>query len=196
MSLAEKPAPAETDERLLRQHAQGDTYAFAQLLERHRQRVANLVRCRLGFNSLWVDDVAQDVFLQLHRTASRFEGRSTFKTWLFALTLNVCRDHVRRERRGGESLTIDDDKVLRRLMCESLSPLEELERSERDAIVRRAIAELTPTYRVVLQLRDCEDLTYEQIAEVLDIPVGTVRSRLHNARTALADSLAALLGRT
>jgi RNA polymerase sigma-70 factor (ECF subfamily) len=197
MTFAPKPAAIDSDEYLLRRHIDGDTRAFEELLERYRQPVVNLVRSRLGHNSPWLEDVAQDVFLQLHRSARSFECRSTFKTWLFRLTLNVCRDHLRRERRNGDVLTqAVDDSQLDLLPCDSLSPLEMLERTERETLIRGAIQELGPMHRVILQLRDLEELTYDDIAEVLDVPAGTVRSRLHNARVALAKSLSALFRRT
>jgi len=142
--------------------------------------------------------VAQDVFLQVHRRARSFEGRSAFNTWLFGVALNVCRDHIRRERRVVRTSAVEagDDKALALLPSESLDPLEFLERTERDALIRSAIERLTPTQRTVLQLRDLEDMTYDEIAHVLAVPVGTVRSRLHNARAALAQALASCLRRS
>jgi RNA polymerase sigma-70 factor (ECF subfamily) len=197
MTPAAKPVPIDTDEQLVRRHAEGDDKAFSQLLDRYRQPVVRLVRNRVGYDSPWVEDVAQDAFLQLHRSARSFEGRSTFKTWLFRLTLNVCRDHLRRERRNGDALMHPVDEFEFDLLpCESASPLEALERAECEMLIRRAIQELAPMHRVVLQLADLEDLTYDQIAEVLNVPSGTVRSRLHNARAALAKSLSALFRRT
>jgi RNA polymerase sigma-70 factor, ECF subfamily len=192
ITTAAERATGDSDERLIREYARGDERAFGHLLERYRNRVANLVRCRLGSRSLWVEDVAQDVFLQVHRGARSFEGRSAFKTWLFGVALNVCRDHIQRERRvaGTGAVEADDDRTLAFLPGESLDPLELLERAERDALIRSAIERLTPTHRTVLQLRDWEEMTYDEIAQVLAVPVGTVRSRLHNARAALAKALA------
>jgi RNA polymerase sigma-70 factor (ECF subfamily) len=189
---AAERATGDSDERLIREYARGDERAFGYLLERYRNRVVTLVRCRLGSRSLWVEDVAQDVFLQIHRSARRFEGRSAFKTWLFGVALNVCRDHIRRERRAGGTGAVEaeDDGTLALLPAESLDPLELLERTERDALIRSAIERLSAAHRTVLQLRDWEEMTYDEIAQVLAVPVGTVRSRLHNARAALAQALA------
>ena len=181
----------DSDEALVRDYASGNERAFERLLDRYRDRVTQLVRGRLGSRSLWVDDVAQDVFVQLHRRARSFEGRSSFKTWLYAIALNICRDHLRRERTPASRQTIeaDNDGMLAALPDESLDPLQLLERDERDALVRAAVEQLTSTHRTVLQLRDHEDLSYEEIAKVLAVPVGTVRSRLHNARAAFAQAL-------
>jgi RNA polymerase sigma-70 factor (ECF subfamily) len=90
----------------------------------------------------------------------------------------------------------EGDAALETLPCESLNPLEMLERTERDALVRGAIERLTAANRIVLQLRDWEDMSYDEIADVLAVPVGTVRSRLHNARAKLAQELATQVQRS
>lgn len=192
VTVPSESSSGDSDEQLIRRYVRGDKRAFGHLLARYRQRIVTLVGYRLGSRSLWVEDVAQDVFLQVHRKAQSFEGRSTFKTWLFGVALNVCRDHLRRERRVIHSSTIEreDDAALAAVPCESLDPLAMLERAEREALIREAIERLTPASRIVLQLRDWEDMSYDEIADVLAVPVGTVRSRLHNARARLAQELA------
>jgi RNA polymerase sigma-70 factor (ECF subfamily) len=190
-------AGGESDEELIRGCACGEEGAFARLLERYRARVSQLVRWHLGPRSLWADDVAQDVFVQVHRNARRFEGRSSFKTWLYSVAMNVCRDHVRRERNPVRRRGAGDpgEHVLAAIPDATLDPLERLERDEQRALVRAAVERLSPVHRTALQLRDWEELSYEEMAEVLHVAVGTVRSRLHNARMALARELAASLKR-
>ena len=185
-----------SDRQLLRAAAGGDIHAFEDLLARYRGRVLTLVRHRLGPRSLWVDDVAQEIFLQVHRGAARFEGRSTVKTWLFGLALNVCRAHLRRERRSGiNDLVRHDDGVLADLPSASLDPLMGLERAERVALIREAMGALSATHRLILHLRETEEMSYAEMAHVLQVPIGTVRSRVHNARAALAQALTARLRR-
>jgi RNA polymerase sigma-70 factor (ECF subfamily) len=186
-----------SDEALFRDYMGGDERAFVRLLERYRNRIAYLVRCRLGPSSLWAEDVAQDVFVQVHRSARSFQGRSSFKTWLYAIAVNVCHDHLRRQGTTADwrARDAEADGSLAALPDESLDPLQRLEHDERSALVRVAIERLTPTLRVVLQLRDGEDMSYDEIAHVLAVPVGTVRSRLHNARAALAKELLGCLER-
>jgi RNA polymerase sigma-70 factor (ECF subfamily) len=190
-------APDESDETLIRASACGEEHSFARLVERYRNRVAQLVRWHLGPRSLWADDVAQDVFVRVHRNASTFEGRSSFKTWLYSIALNTCRDHVRRETAARRPGPAGDsaEEALAALPDGTLDPLQRLERREREALVRGAVERLALAHRTVLQLRDWEDMSYEQIAAVLDVPVGTVRSRLHNARAALARELIGCFGR-
>jgi RNA polymerase sigma-70 factor, ECF subfamily len=155
------------------------------------------VRCRLGPSSLWAEDVAQDVFVEVHRSARTFQERSSFKTWLYAIAVNVCRDHLRRQGTPADRQARDAEAVdsLATLPDESLDPLQRFEQDERSALVHAAIERLTPTLRIVLQLRDGEDMNYNEIAHVLAVPVGTVRSRLHNARAALAKELLGCLER-
>jgi RNA polymerase sigma-70 factor, ECF subfamily len=181
----------DSDENLIRESALGEDRAFARLLERYRARVAQLVRWHLGPHSLWAEDVAQDVFVQVHRNAGSFQGRSSFKTWLYSVALNVCRDHARREGAGARRRHTNDDSedFVAAIPDGSLDPLERLERDEREALVRSAVERLAPTHRTVLQLRDWEGLSYEEIAEIVGVPIGTVRSRLHNARATLAKGL-------
>ena len=183
----------DADARLLRAHASGDPHAFGDLLERYRSRILHLVRCRVGAGSLWVEDVAQDVFVQVHRKAGTFQGRSSVKTWLYAVAINVCRDHQRHQQRSPQPAPIPIDAVesLAELPDDSLDPLEQLEQQERDRLVREAFDTLSAAHRTVLHMRDHEDMSYEQIADALAVPLGTVRSRLHNARAAMADALGA-----
>ena len=184
-------AADDVDARLLRAHARGDPQAFGNLLERYRNRILHLVRCRVGAGSLWVEDVAQDVFVQVHRKAGTFQGRSSAKTWLYAVAINVCRDHQRQERRAPQAVPVALDAVepLTEPPDLSLDPLEQLEQRERDRMVRDAFETLSAAHRTVLYLRDHEDMSYEQIADALAVPIGTIRSRLHNARAALTDAL-------
>jgi len=184
-------AADDADARLLRAHARGDPHAFGDLLERYRARILHLVRCRVGAGSIWVEDLAQDVFVQVHRKAGTFQGRSSAKTWLYAVAINVCRDHRRQERRAPQTApaALGAVEPLAELPDSSLDPLELLEQRERDRLVRDAFETLSAAHRTVLYMRDHEDMSYEQMADALAVPLGTIRSRLHNARAALADAL-------
>ena len=181
----------DSDEALFQRYVAGDGRAFAHLLERYRGPVARLVHSSLGSRSFWEEDVVQEVFVQVHRAAPTFEGRSSFRTWLYGIVLNLCRDQRRRQRVA----PVANDDGLDAIPDVSLGPLESLEKGERAALVLALVKRLPPAQRVVLHLRDGEEMSYDEIAGVLGIPVGTVRSRLHNARAALARGLADRLGR-
>jgi len=184
-----------SDDALFREYVNGDESALVRLLERYRKRVASLVRNWLGRHSAWADDITQDIFVQVYRGASKFEGRSSFKTWLYSIIANVCNNYSRQERRTRTLRATDADRELAELPDKSLDPLQVMESDERVALVCIAVARLKPEQRTILELRDGKDLSYNDIARMLAIPVGTVRSRLHNARAALARELCALIER-
>lgn len=138
--------------------------------------------------------MTQDVLLEIHRSLPRFEGRSRLRTWMFGLARNVCRQRLRASQ-GASSHpeeSADGDEALRDLPDGRLDLDALLERREVQDQVRSAIESLSPVHRSIVLLREVEELSYEEIAAVLDIATGTVRSRLHNARAALVESLAPL----
>ncbi len=182
---------AATDEELVARFVAGESSAFEEILGRYRDRVYQLVRWYPGTDAQEAEEVAQEVFVQVYRSARRFRGRSKFRTWLFALTRNVCRHQLRlRSRASKRRIRVDAEETdLRQLPDGGPGPLDQIELDERRELLRRAVERLDPLYRTVLMLRDWEELSYREIAEVLGIPLGTVRSRLHNARAALAAEL-------
>lgn len=179
----------------LAQAAAGCAAAFDELFCRYAPRVRQFVAWQTGGGEDAVDELTQEVFFQLYRSLPRFAGRSSFRTWLYALAGNVCRHHRRRRQRRLRWLrpSAEDEPALDEVPDLAAGVVERLERSELRGEVRRQVARLPPHYRSVLLLRDWEDLSYAEIADVLAIPVGTVRSRLHQARVRLA---AALQGET
>lgn len=181
---------ADSDATLLEAGLRGDERALSRLFERHRARLFAFVARRLGAQRDWAEDVLQDLFLTIYCTTRRFEGRSTVRTWLHGIARNLCRERLRRERHA-----VSDGHAFAVLPEASLDPLQSLVRSERDALVRAAVADLSGAHRRILRLRDHEALSYEEIGRILRIPIGTVRSRVHNARAALARALATRLGK-
>lgn len=190
---SDEPPPAaivESDESLIAAGRRGDEDALARLVERHRGALAAFVARRLGAQKAWAEDVVQDVVLTLYRTTRRFEGRSAFRTWLLGIARNCCRDRLRRERHAAH-----DDGAYDMLPDVSLDPLQRMMRAEQQASLRAAVRELSDAHRRILRLRDRDDLSYAEIAAILEVPIGTVRSRVHNARAALARGLAVRSGK-
>ncbi len=176
-----------SDGALMRSFQKGNRQAFDQIAGRYKDRIHQFARWQVGTNL--ADDVAQDIFVELCRSAKSFAGRSSFRTWLYAIARNVCHSRRRKRRPGPASTPSTEPEVLLEIPDPGIGPLENVERRELHASLRRAVAELPRHHRAALQLRDWEGLSYQQISEVLEIPVGTVRSRLHNARAKLAATL-------
>jgi RNA polymerase sigma-70 factor (ECF subfamily) len=162
----------------------GSQSAFAELVDLYKDRVHQFIICVLGPDRE-AEDIAQEVFIQIYRSLRSFRRESSFSTWVYAITRNVCRHRLR--SRGREiNLFSDTESVIPE--AADLAPGLEisLETRETNAAVRAAVGALSPIHRAVLFLSCWERLSYEEIARALDIPVGTVRSRLHNAIAALA----------
>jgi len=177
------------DPRFLQRLRAGDLQAFEELVIAYQHRVFGIARRMLGSDAE-AEDVAQEVFLRVHRSIGEFRGDAKLSTWLYAITSRLCLNRLASaERRRVRH----DDDLLARVADERGDPAEPLERQERAAALHRAIAELDEDRRIVLVLCDLEGLAYEDIAGALELPLGTVRSRLHRARMELREKLEKLL---
>jgi RNA polymerase sigma-70 factor (ECF subfamily) len=163
----------------------GDAHAFEEMVVAYQHRVFGVALRMLG-NAAEAEDVAQEVFLRVHRAVAGFRGDAKLSTWLYAITSRACLSRLaagdRRFRREGEETLVS-------LRDGEADPAAALERSELEGALGRAIAGLPEERRIVVVLRDVEGLSYEEIAEALALPVGTVRSRLHRARMDLKEKL-------
>ena len=182
------------DIRLMHLIGRGDTAAFEELIERHQTLVVGTVARMLGSNSD-VEDVAQQVFLRVWRNAHRYKPRAKFTTWLLKITRNLVFNELRRARRRGH-IPIQTDSTADELPLKDQSaqaPDASLLESELEKAIEKAIGELPTTQRLALVLRRYEELSYEQIAEVLDLSVPAVKSVLFRARTELRTRLSLYL---
>ena len=178
------------DARLIERTLAGDPSAFGCLVQKYQDRLYNaLVQIAGGAAGAREDarDVAQDAFVQAFVKLETFRGSSQFYTWLYRIAFNL---HVSRKRRQRPSVSIDRSREA----CgdepsEDLPPAGDLEQQERAVQVREALALLSEEHRTILVLREIDDLDYEAIAEAMDIPIGTVRSRLHRARLQMRELL-------
>ena len=192
-----RPAPSPAaleDDALCRRTAAGDEVAFEALVTRYQDRVFAFCLRFLGDRSE-AEDVAQDVFLTLYRSASEFRGESAFSTWLLRIAKNQSLNRIkyldRRGRSGRRSLDeLTDERLAKAERTgEEKTPHELVEGGQTAAIVQAAIAELEPEHRAVVVLRDVDDLSYEDISGITGLPIGTVKSRIHRGRSALAERL-------
>ena len=162
----------------------GDRDAFGELVEQYRDNVYRLAYRMCG-NAYDADEAAQEAFVAAWRALPNFRGDAKFSTWLYRLTTNAAIDVMRREKRhqtvgDGEMIEVADDAD---------SPQETVERTEQQEAVQKALATLSEEYREVLLLRYMEELDYAEIAEVLQLPSGTVKSRINRAKAALKAAL-------
>ena len=175
------PEP-ERDEELIRRFRAGEAAAFTTLVERHQQRVYSLCLRVLGDAEV-AKDVAQDTFMTVLRKLEGFRGEAAFTTWLHRVTVNACYDELRRARRRPMLHIAADDGPER----EPGPPIEDhAERVGGTLDAAAALAAIPEEFRVALVLADVQDVPYARIAEILDVPVGTVKSRVHRGRLALA----------
>jgi RNA polymerase sigma-70 factor (ECF subfamily) len=184
----------ESDEALVALAQGGNEAALEALLGRHQDRVYQLAYRMLGHREDALD-VAQDVFVSVFRGLERFESKAMFTTWLHRVTVNRCRDELRRRgsRKHARPLSLD---AVDAIDPPSADPAPDARAASAEAheAVARAVEELPDDAREVLVLRDVQDLAYEEIAEVLGVPVGTVRSRLHRARHLVRERIRPILG--
>ncbi len=173
----------------------GDLRAFEDLARLHKDRIFNFVLRMVGDRSE-AEDLTQEVFLRAYHAMRRFRGGATFQTWLYRIAGNLAVDALRkRKREAGRSVSLQEPvataeaELLRDVRDPAPAPEQVAQSTELQQEVRRAIASLSPKLRAVVVMFDIQGLSYEEIAEVIGIPVGTVKSRLFNARCQLRDRL-------
>ena len=174
------------DDELVRRYLAGDGDAFTTLMERHQQRVFAVCMRVLG-NGEDAADAVQDAFLSALRKLSQFRGDALFTTWLHRIAVNACYDILRKRRRQPLLHGVEDpDGPGHEEGIPAEDHADEVA-GTRDAAA--ALARVPEEFRVALVLADVQDMPYEEIARVLDVPVGTVKSRVHRGRLALARAM-------
>jgi RNA polymerase sigma-70 factor (ECF subfamily) len=174
----------------------GHTEAFGALVERYQERLYQTL-LHLSGSSEDARDILQDTFLRAYEKLDQFQGDSSFYTWVYRIGVNIALSGHRRRRarpsvrrmgdQGAEGYQeAADDSA-------GADPTYPLERAEREQIVEAALRQLVPEHRAVVILKDFDGRRYEEIAAILSVPIGTVRSRLHRARSELRDRLACLI---
>lgn len=182
------------DEELIRQCLDGRTEAFGVLVGRHQNRLYNSMLRMLGSPEDALDAV-QEAFVIAFQKLESFRGDSKFYSWLFRIGYNAAISAKRKERLKTQSVDAAREKMGLEPSDShpSQAPSHALEAAERQKLVQQALRELPDEYRTVLILKEMENLSYEEIAELANIPIGTVRSRLHRGRSELREKLRVLL---
>lgn len=178
------------DVALMARIREGDFEAFGQLVEIHQRSVIGTVAKMLG-SPTEAEDIAQQVFLRIWKSAARYEPQAKFTTWLFTITRNLVFNEVRRRQRKPTVSVQEREETTHRVVedVQGSSPDEELLRSEMEAAIDRAIEALPEKQRLAVVLRRYEEMPYEEIGAVLSMSVPAVKSLLFRARTQLKESL-------
>lgn len=182
---------SDTDQQLVQRAQRGDLRAFDLLVLKYQGRIGALVS-RYIADAGEVEDVTQEAFIKAYRALSKFRGDSAFYTWLYRIAANAAKNHlVAKGRRPGADATIEDAEVFDDggLVSETGSPEAMAMGDELAAVVEQALQSLPDELRAALTLRELEGLSYDDIAEVLGCPVGTVRSRIFRAREAIDEQV-------
>lgn len=177
------------EKALIQKAKQGDLTAFEELILKHEKIVYN-VALRMMNHSEDAKDISQEVFLKAYRNIANFDERSAFSTWLYRITTNTCIDEMRK-RKGKQSYSLEeeleneDGTMQRQIADEGDTPEESLLREERKSEILQALENLSAEHKAAVVLRDVKGLSYEEISEILDLSLGTVKSRISRARNQL-----------
>ncbi|MCG6913496.1 sigma-70 family RNA polymerase sigma factor [bacterium BMS3Abin03] len=165
------------DFSLVKRFIDGDESTFRLLVQRHQEKVRNIIYLTLGLSEA-VDDIAQEVFITVYRNLKRFRFESQFTTWLYRITVNKCKDHLRKKnvRKIFVPLKEADDRT---------SYSSSTEEGDISNIVKNAISKLPYKLRVPLLLKDIDGFSYQEISETMNCEIGTVKSRIFRARSGL-----------
>ena len=183
-----------SDAELVRRFKEGDRNAYSEIVRRYQDRVYTMC-LRWMKDPHIAEEVAQDVFLALFRALDRFRGDAQLSTWIYRVVVNHCKNRrlYRQRRHSNKHEPLegdrDDDMPARQIASDGPGTDALTHHSEAQRLVQEGLARLDEEQRQIIVLRDVQDLSYEEIGEILDLPRGTVKSRLHRARAQLASVL-------
>src|ERR1035437_2638806 len=186
------PQPPATD-ALVEECLGGDQVAWEQIVRQHWRKVFNVAYKFVGSHEQ-AEDLTQDIFLKIFRSLETFDRRANFQTWLISVSRNLCIDHYRSVRKERETIDRDVDTNELAPAAREPGPIAALEQAARGALLRKALAALPATLRKAVLMRDIQELSYQEIADKLRLPEGTVKSRINRGRTELARQVKKLRG--
>jgi RNA polymerase sigma-70 factor (ECF subfamily) len=188
MSGDSQAAPPTATDALIERCLAGDQVAWNEIVRTHWRKVFNLAYKFVGRHDE-AEDLTQDIFLKIFKALHTFDRRANFQTWLISISRNLCIDHYRSVRKERETMARDVDASTLMPVSRERSPHGELEQIDLRKRIREALAELPPTLREAVVLRDLQEFSYQEIADKLRLPEGTVKSRINRGRLELARQL-------
>jgi RNA polymerase sigma-70 factor (ECF subfamily) len=189
----DQPAPPDSIESLIQKCLDGDQSAWEAIVRQHRRKVFNVAYKFVGKHDE-AEDLTQDIFLKIFKSLDTFDRRANFQTWLISVSRNLCIDHYRSVRKERETIDRAVDASELSPVSHDAGPVAALEQRDRVTLLRDAMAALPDTLRTAVMMRDIQELSYQEIAERLDLPEGTVKSRINRGRTELARQIRRLRG--
>jgi RNA polymerase sigma-70 factor (ECF subfamily) len=191
---ADQPAASpDAVETLIQRCLQGDQHAWDLIVRQYWRKVFNVAYKFVGKHDE-AEDLTQDIFLKIFRSLDTFDRRANFQTWLISVSRNLCIDHYRSVRKERETIDRGVDASDLSPATPEPGPIAALEQRDRVVLLRQAMAALPETLRTAVLLRDIQELSYQEIADKLRLPEGTVKSRINRGRTELARQIRKLRG--
>ena len=196
MSADPSPAaasPGDAVEALIKRCLRGDQVAWEQIVRQYWRKVFNVAYKFVGKHDA-AEDLTQDIFLKIFKSLGTFDRRANFQTWLISVSRNLCIDHYRSVRKERETIDRDIDANELTPLSRDPSPVAALEQRDRVMLLRQALAALPESLRTAVLMRDIQERSYQEIADALHLPEGTVKSRINRGRTELARQIRKLRG--
>ena len=190
---ADHSAPPDETEALIQRCLRGDQVAWERIVRLHWRRVFNVAYKFVGKHDE-AEDLTQDIFLKIFKSLDTFDRRANFQTWLISVSRNLCIDHYRSVRKERQTIDRDVDANELSPAAPEPGPIAALEQRDRVTLLRDALASLPESLRTAVVMRDIQELSYQDIAARLQLPEGTVKSRINRGRTELARQIRRLRG--
>jgi RNA polymerase sigma-70 factor (ECF subfamily) len=190
---ADQTASPDDIEALIQRCLRGDQAAWERIVRLHWRRVFNVAYKFVGKHDE-AEDLTQDIFIKIFKSLGTFDRRANFQTWLVSVSRNLCIDHYRSVRKERQTIDRDVDANELAPAAAEPGPIAALEQRDRITLLREALASLPDSLRTAVVMRDIQELSYQEIAERLKLPEGTVKSRINRGRNELARQIRRLRG--
>ena len=195
MSTDPYTAPLTSTDALIERCLKGDQAAWSEIVRAHWRKVFNVAYKFVGRHDE-AEDLTQDIFLKIFKALHTFDRRANFQTWLISISRNLCIDHYRSVRKERETMARDVDASNLMPVSKERSPHGHVEQADLKRQIQAALAQLPPTLREAVVKRDLQEFSYQEIADQLGLPEGTVKSRINRGRLELARQLRRLQSRS